>query len=169
MRNAQSQGQRKKRAAIAGFSLVELLIVVAVILIIAAMAIPAFIKSKERANESSAAQALRTISTAEIVYSTTYNIGYSTSMAHLSGNQLTADVNNAGLIDTVLASGVKGGYTYNYTVMSSDSQGNVTSYAANADPIVQNVSGQLHFYTDQTGVIRANSTVAAGPNDTPLL
>ncbi len=60
-----------------GFSLIELLIVVAVILVIAAIAIPNFIRSKMRANEASAVANIRNITTGEVIYSTTYNIGYS--------------------------------------------------------------------------------------------
>src|ERR1039457_1185296 len=92
---------------VAGFSLIELLIVVAVILVIAAIAIPNFIKSKMRANESSAVQSLRNISTAEIVYSTTYGIGFSSSLLHLSGTTAIPDQNDAELIDEALASGTK--------------------------------------------------------------
>ena len=169
MCRTENGGTEKRYAASQGFSLIELLLVVAIILIIAAIAIPNYIRSKERANEAAAAQNLRNISTAEIVYSTTYGIGYSTNLTQLTGSSVTADKNNAGLIDQVLAAGIKNGYLYTYTVTSTDPQGDVTTYATNADPQVSNVSGQLHFYSDQTGVIRTNSTVTAGPTDSPLL
>jgi len=163
-----SKSANRRKSARQGFSLIELLIVIAVILIIAAIAIPNFIRSRERANEAAAAQNLRNISTAEIVYSTTYGIGYSADLTKLSGTLLTADQNNAGLIDSVLAGGLKSGYTYTYAVVTTDPNGNVTSYTANADPQIANVSGQSHFYTDQTGVIRSNPAVSAGPTDTPI-
>ena len=159
---------KRKKLARQGFSLIELLIVIAVILIIAAIAIPNFIRSRERANEAAAAQNLRNISTAEIVYSTTYGIGYSADLTKLTGTSVTADQNNAGLIDSVLASGLKAGYIYTYAVVTTDPNGNVTSYSANADPQTANISGQSHYYTDQTGVIRSNSTVSAGPTDSPI-
>src|SRR6266849_781953 len=88
-----------------GFSLIELLIVVAVILIVAAIAIPNFIRSKMRANEAAAVQNSRNITTAEVVYSTTYSIGFSVDLPSMSGNGIVVDQNNAGLIDTVLAAG----------------------------------------------------------------
>src|ERR1035441_8686464 len=94
----------------AGFSLIELLIVVAVILIIAAIAIPNYMQSKMRANESSAVQSLRNISTAEVVYSTTYGDSFSSSLLHLSGTTAIPDQNDAELIDEALASGTKSGY-----------------------------------------------------------
>jgi type IV pilus assembly protein PilA len=153
-----------------GFSLIELLVVVAVILIIAAIAIPNYIQSRMRANEASAAQSLRNISTAELVYSSTYGIGYSAGpgLTQLSGNGINPDQNNAGLIDQVLASGTKQGYAIVYTPGPTDAQGHVISYGVNADPMSPGVTGQVHFYTDQTCVIRSNVSVPAGPTDPSL-
>ena len=148
----------------AGFSLIELLVVVAVILIISAIAIPNYIQSKMRANEASAVQSLRNISTAEIVYSTTYGIGYSTLLIHLSGSGVAPDQNNAGLIDDVLAGGTKSGYIITYTPLTNDALGHVATYSLTADPISA-TTGQRHFYSDQTCVIRSNPAVPAGSND----
>jgi type IV pilus assembly protein PilA len=152
----------------AGFSLIELLIVVAVILIIAAIAIPNYLNSKMRANEASAVQSLRNISTAQVVYSTTYGIGFPTTLIQLSGNMVITDQNNAGLIDETLASGLKSGYVYTYVPLTNDSLGHVLTYSMNADPQVAGGSGQKHFYTDQTCVIRMNLNTTAGPTDLPL-
>src|ERR1700686_791202 len=108
----------------AGFSLIELLVVVAVILIVAAIAIPNYIQSKMRANEAAAVQNLRNISTAELLYSSTYGIDFSTNLLQLSGTGVNPNQNSAGLIDEVLASGLKQGYVIVYTPLTTDAQGN---------------------------------------------
>jgi len=151
-----------------GFSLIELLIVVAVILIIAAIAIPNYIQSKMRANEAAAVHGLRDISTAELLYSSTYGINFTTNLIQLSGTGINPDPNNAGLIDEVLAAGVKQGYTIAYTSISTDSFGHTLTYMITADPQVSGSTGQRHFYTDQTCVIRSNISTTAGPSDLPL-
>jgi prepilin-type N-terminal cleavage/methylation domain-containing protein len=151
-----------------GFSLIELLVVVAVILIIAAIAIPNFIQSKMRANESAAGQSLRAITTAEVLYSTTYSIGFSADLPSLGGSGAVVTQTNAELIDEVLAGGKKSGYIFTYVALTTDALGNVTSYSVNADPIAPGYSGSRHFYADQTAVIRGNSSAVAGPTDLPL-
>jgi type IV pilus assembly protein PilA len=155
-------------ASARGFSLIELLVVVAVILIIAAIAIPNFIQSKERANESTAVQNLRTITTANVIYSTTYGIGYSATLTNLGGNGTTIGQTNAELIDSVLSTGQKNGYNYTYAQLATDASGNITSYSVNADPVAPNFTGTLHFYTDQSALIRENNSATAGPTDTPI-
>jgi len=162
------QDPKTSRQFNAGFSLIELLVVVAVILIIAAIAIPNYMKSKMRANEASAVQSLRNIATAELVYSTTYGIDFSDNLLKLSGTGVSPDQNNAGLIDQVLASGSKQGYTITYTPLVLDAQGHPSTYSVTADPQVPGTTGQRHFYTDQSCVIRSNDSVPAGPSDLSL-
>lgn len=151
-----------------GFSLIELLVVVAVILIIAAIAVPNYMKSKMRANESSAVQSLRNIATAEVVYSSTYGIDFSTDLVQLSGNGINPDPNNAGLIDENLAGGQKSGYIFQFTQLTTDSQGHTATYSVTADPEVSGTTGQRHFYVDQSCVIRVNLSATAGPSDPPI-
>jgi len=151
-----------------GFSLIELLIVVSVILIIAAIAIPNFVRSKIAANEASAVQSLRTITTAEFLYSVTYGISFTPDLPSLSGTTATPDPSHAELIDEVLASGAKSGYQFSYTPGATDAQGHVATYSVNANPVVPGSTGQRYFYTDQTCVIRWNASGAAGSTDAPL-
>jgi type IV pilus assembly protein PilA len=152
----------------AGFSLIELLVVVAVILIIAAIAIPNYMRTRMRANEASAVQSLRNIATAELVYSTTYGIDFSASLLKLSGTGITPDQNNAGLIDEVLASGLKQGYVIAYTPLTFDPQGHPSTYSVTADPQVPGTTGLRHFYADQSCVIRSNDSVPATASDPPM-
>ena len=151
-----------------GFSLIELLIVVAIILIIAAIAIPNLMRARISANESSAAGTVRTINTAEVSYSTTYQqLGYADTLAKLGGaNPCTpaTDGSKACLIDNTLAlataaATAKSGYYY--TLAASSTVG----YTINADPANPGSSGVKHFYSDATGVIRFNTTAAAAATD----
>ena len=151
-----------------GFSLIELLIVVAIILIIAAIAIPNLLRSRIAANQASAVGSLRTLNTAEITYSSTYNSGFSATLTYLQpGTTQTPTASTAGLIDSVLASGSKSGYSFTYSAGSVDSAGRIDNYAITAVPI-NSSTGTNYYYTDQSGVIRQNSTTTATSNDSPL-
>src|SRR5271165_3780767 len=96
-----------------GFSLIELLIVVAIILIIAAIAIPNLLRSRMAANEASAVGSVRTINTSEVTYSSTWGLGYTdlTTLSSSTGT-CTASSTQACLIDPVLGAGAKSGYTF---------------------------------------------------------
>ena len=149
-----------------GFSLIELLIVVAIILIIAAIAIPNLLRSKMAANEASAVGSLRTLNTACVTYSTTYG-GYPANLSNL-GPATTATSTTADLIDSVLANGTKSGYAFTYSAGSTDTSGNVLSYTITGNPVTTGTTGQRAFYTDQSGVIRANASGTAGSTSTPI-
>jgi type IV pilus assembly protein PilA len=153
-----------------GFSLIELLIVVAIILIIASIAIPNLLRARMAANEASAVGSLRTINTSAIMYWTTYGSGYPGTLAALGGSTSAAATStSAQLIDTVLAHGTKSGYIFTYTAAAADSAGSIDSYTLTATPITAGSTGQRMFFTDQSGVIRANSTGSgASANSTPI-
>ena len=149
-----------------GFSLIELLIVVAIILIIAAIAIPNLLRSRMAANEASAVGSLRTINTAVVTYSTTYGIGYPAALANL-GPASSATSTSADLIDSVLSAGSKSGYTFTFTAAAAVN-GSVNSYTLTAAPITRGTTGQRTFFTDQSGVIRADATGTADATSTPI-
>lgn len=151
-----------------GFSLIELLIVVAIILIIAAIAIPNLLRSRIAANQASAVGSLRTINTAQITYASTYNTGYSSTLAQLGpGTSTTPTASEAGLIDSVLAGGVKSGYSFDYTPGTAVG-GRIDTYELRANPTTPGTTGTNYYFTDQSGVIRQNSTGTAGATDSPI-
>src|SRR5437016_10739175 len=148
-----------------GFSLIELLIVVAIILIIAAIAIPNLLRAKIAANQASAVGSLRTLNTACIAYSTSYGT-FPAALTNLGpiGSSGTASSTSSDLIDSVLASGTKSGYTFKYTPGSSNQ-----SYTITATPITAATPGQNMYYTDQSGVIRSDTSGSgAGSASTPI-
>ena len=158
------QSQNKQK----GFSLIELLIVVAVILIIVAIAIPNFIRSRLRANESAAVQNLRMITTANTVDMITYGTGYSVNLPSLGGEPAVPDATQAGLIDSVLSTGVKTGYTYSYTPVTRDAASHVLSYTLTAEPTTFGSTGERYFFTDQTAIIHFSTTGSATAADSPI-
>ena len=149
-----------------GFSLIELLIVVAIILIIAAIAIPNLLRAKMAANEASAVASLRTIITATISYSSTYG-GFPPNLAALGpvSSGTTPTSTSADLIDIQLAvdPATKAGYTFTYTAGSGNN-----TYSLTANPQNAGTTGQRYFYTDPSGVIRANTGGAATSSSPPL-
>jgi prepilin-type N-terminal cleavage/methylation domain-containing protein len=152
-----------------GFSLIELLIVVAIILIIAAIAIPNLLRARIAANESGAVGNLRTMNTAEVSYITAFpQTGYSTSLAELGYASAACPTPPtpaiACLIDDTLAAATsaaaaKSGYYYTYK------QTNNATYTNQALPAAPNSSGVKFFFTDESGVVRFKAAAAAGPTD----
>jgi type IV pilus assembly protein PilA len=151
-----------------GFSLIELLVVVAIILIIAAIAIPNLLHAKMAANEASAVGSLRTINASAVAYSIAYG-GYPQTLLRLGGPASgAANFTSAELIDAVLASGTKSGYSFAYTTGSTDATGNILTYSLTATPTSVGLTGQRRFFSDQSTVIRGNPTGVASINSTPL-
>jgi prepilin-type N-terminal cleavage/methylation domain-containing protein len=153
-----------------GFSLIELLIVVAIILIIAAIAIPSLLKARMQANEASAAASIHSLNTSEIAYSSAFpTVGFSPDLVSL-GDGGTSPCPGTSVascyIDPNLASGTKSGYTFTYTV-------DVTStpslhYTINADPNSRGLTGVRSFYSSDSNITRYNSTAAATSADLAL-
>jgi prepilin-type N-terminal cleavage/methylation domain-containing protein len=133
-----------------GFTLIELMIVVAIIAIIAAIAIPSLLNARKAGNEASAISSLRTLSTVNEQYRTRFQ-QYAPALAPLQA---------AGYIDSVLGSGTKSGYIFTYV-------GGAVTYTCNADPLVAGTTGDRGFFVNESGVIRGNdpapATVASNP------
>ena len=152
-----------------GFSLIELLIVVAIILIIAAIAIPNLLRSRMAANEASAVGSRRPINTAEITYASTYPaIGFN-NLANLGGAAGSATTStNATLLDAVLSSGTKSGYSFAVALTTVTSGNPNPFYSSTAKPVSVGQTGTRYFYSDASGVIRYNTTTSANSTDLPL-
>jgi type IV pilus assembly protein PilA len=153
-----------------GFSLIELLIVVAIILIIAAIAIPNLLRARISANEASAVQSVRAINQAEISYSTTYpGGGYAPTLAALGGAvPCSPTPTSACLLDNTLASGVKSGYNFTAPGANPVSGAN-TTYVAGAAPTAYNQTGVRLFCSIEDGVVRwdPNTSKSTTPPNAP--
>ncbi len=155
-----------------GFSLIELLIVVAIILIIAAIAIPNLLQARLAANEASAAASLHTLQSAEITYYSSYpTIGYSNNLAQLGGvTPCTPAPTAACIIDNFLATAAPGGvgksgYYYQATGLAPGGAALNTAYVVAAAPITANRSGNRDFCSTNDGVLRSQM---ASPGDLPV-
>jgi len=134
-----------------GFTLIELMIVVAIIAIILAMAIPSLVRARTAANEASAISSLRTLATANGQYRTRFQ-SYATTVANLSA---------AGYIDSVLGSGTKAGYSFTYAGASD-------TWTSSAVPVTAGATGDRGFFEDQSDVIRFSVSGAATSSSNPL-
>ncbi len=150
-----------------GFSLIELLIVVAIILIIAAIAIPNLLRARIAANESSAVAAIRTLNTAQISYNSTYpTVGYAATLDNLSGTSCTGAPTSAAacLIDTVLGTApyTKSGYTFAMAVTTGGSPSMNVGYQASTGPVNPNQTGVRYFCSFEDAVVRSGMASLAG-------
>ena len=181
-RNSESAKGSGLRSA-DGFSLIELLVVVSIILIICAIAIPNFLRSRMAANEAAAVSNLRDLTSAAVTYSSTYGNGYPPSLGSMGGPQTAtiATCDQAILIDSLLSNGgsgntsLKSGYNYHYVPgvaliakPSTCSNAGANSFTIDAEPLMVGSTGQRGFFVDASGVIRFTTdgtvpTVASQP------
>jgi type IV pilus assembly protein PilA len=155
-----------------GFSLIELLIVVAIILIIAAIAIPNLLRAKIAANQASSVGSLRTITSAEETFSSTYSDGFTQTLGQLGGVAgAAATCGAAQLIDDVLSAGgagnisTKSGYTFTFTpgtiaaltsgIPAGCGGSGFTTFSVASVPITAS-TGTASYCVDETGVVRVD-------------
>jgi type IV pilus assembly protein PilA len=147
-----------------GFSLIELLIVVAIILIIAAIAIPNLLRARISANDAAAASTIRTINTAEVTYSTSYvAAGFAATLTNLgpNGTACTAPISTAAcLVDNVVgclaAFCPKGGYNYMLGSVAPAAVP-VPDYTASASPLGVGTTGSHNYCSNTDAVVRMNA------------
>ena len=153
-----------------GFSLIELLVVVAIILIIAAIAIPSLLNSRIAANEAAAAVTVRTITTAAMTYSSTYGNGFPQNLGILGGPPAgPATCNQAILLDEIVttAPNQKSGFAFAFTAvgppvvppLGCGSPG-TNAYLVTATPVSENLTGIRSFCSDEPGTIHYDNTGA---------
>jgi type IV pilus assembly protein PilA len=153
-----------------GFTLMELLIVMSVILILMAVAIPNYMNMRSQANETAAMEELRTLNSAEIQYQTDYPAnGFSCTLSQLGGDPKSGapSAQAAQLIPADLASGYKSGYLFaitNCTKVNVNNQDVYTSFEVTAVPQSVGKTGHRGFCMDQTGEVKADP--AGGTNCT---
>jgi type IV pilus assembly protein PilA len=156
-----------------GFTLMELLIVIAIILILMLMAIPTIGGVKKQANETSAINSLQVIASAEMQYESTYPAnGYSCTLAALGGDPKSGPPTPtvAQLLQNDLAAGYKSGYIFtigNCTKVTSNGTDRITGYSVTAVPQSVGKSGNRSFCSDQFGTIKYDPT--GGTNCTQSL
>ena len=154
-----------------GFSLIELLIVVAIILVVAAIAVPNLMNSRMAANEASAVASIRTINTAEMTYQITYpQRGYTCSLPRLGPPPAgtLSSVVAAGLIDDALAGGQKSGYQITLGNCGALPH---TQYGVDAVPIQVGQTGRRSFCSDHNNIIHYSTDGLASScfaNNTPI-
>ena len=158
-----------------GFSLIELLIVVAIILIIAAIAIPNLLRSRMSANQASAVSNLRVITTASVSYWVTYANGYPPSLATLGGSGNTATCDAANLVDQTVAAPPyqKSGYQFAYNgtlgpygpLPPNCTLQGFAGYLATAIPLTTGVTGNMSYCSSEPGIIHMDVTSALATSE----
>lgn len=153
-----------RRVGSRGFSLVEALVVVMIILVIAAIAIPSMLEARIKANEGAAVASLRAIQTAQALYSDTYpEVGYAATLADLGSHgtdcKLPGWHNACIIMDETLISGVKNGYVFQ---VLTDGSMPAETYTATATPQGLGRTGHCSYTSNQSGAIQSTPTNNAG-------
>lgn len=154
-----------------GMALTGLILGYSGLAIALAIIIPNLLRERIASGQAPAVGSLRTINTAEITYASTYEKqGYSSSLAQLGppAGKGEPSAQAAGLIDEVLASGTKSGYTFIYIPGEKDREGRVVKYSIYASPITPGVTGANYYFTDESGVIRQTTDKQASAADSPI-
>jgi type IV pilus assembly protein PilA len=149
-----------------GFSLIELLIVVAIILIIAAIAIPNLLRAKIAANEASAANSVRKIATAEVTYNSAFpTVGYAAALTELGGPSVACNPSSttACIIDNSLSNGQRSGYQFVAVGTSTGGSGINNQFVAGSAPLTFNNTGVRNFCIVTDGVLRVDPGTATPP------
>jgi len=141
-----------------GFTLIEIMIVVAIIATLATLAVSSMLRSRLNANEVTAIAGCRAISTG----SQNYYVNVLPHTYPSALTDLTSPASDPAYIDTVLASGTRQGYGYTYQRVDAE------HFTINAAPTSLGRTGNRYFFVDETGVIRANATQAAKATDPPV-
>ena len=138
-----------------GFTLVEIMIVVAIVATLTTLVISSVLRARHNANETAALASCRTVLTAaQTFYANSYPHSYPSDLL-----DLVLPVSDPPYIDDVLASGVKQGYEFTYAFIDSE------NFTLNADPVVSGRTGTRHFFADERGSIKANAEEEATEDD----
>ena len=147
-----------------GFTLIELMIVVAIIAIIAAIAIPNLLRSRMSANEASAAGGIRTISTGEVSFQAAGIIIDSVTGVGQYGNLTELGSGATPFIDSAISAGTKSGYSYTVTEVDNSS---APRFTATATPAAAN-TGIKSYFVDESGVIRFSGVAGTNASSSSL-